>query len=490
MESRVSDGGSPKRKVVKSKIVCTIGPASDSEEVLSKMIEKGMDVARLNFSHGTHESHRRNVDLIRSINDAIAILCDIQGPKIRVGKMKEHVVLKRGQEFTLTSGEVLGDENIASVSYEKLPREVKAGDKIFLNDGIIKLEVKDVRGEGIRCEVIVGGELSSRKGINVPTSALTLSIPTEKDVGDIKFIAGLGVEYVAASFVGSAAEVAKVREILQSEGETKTKIISKIERPIALKNFDDILAASDGIMIARGDLGVEIPPERVPKFQKELIHKCNREGRPVIVATQMLESMTFQSTPTRAEASDAFNAVLDGADAVMLSAETATGKFPVRVVDILNRIVETAENVMPRRDPNYYDSTNETISEILGHAVYAITGEFEDLGIIDKLYILAITKNGHSARMISKYRPPVPIIAATPNKRVLRQLQLQWGVDPILFEVKRGDHHELMVQKAVAESMEKGFFSKDDYVTIVSSSLLVPDKTNVCSIFAVKDIIS
>ncbi|MFQ5975614.1 MAG: pyruvate kinase [Candidatus Hydrothermarchaeales archaeon] len=479
-----------KRKVVKSKIVCTIGPASESEKVLSKMIDAGMDVTRLNFSHGTHEKHLENINLIRKINDNIAILCDIQGPKIRTGTMKENTVLERGQEVTITTSDSIGDKNLIPISYKGLPQDVNPEDLIFINDGLIKLQIKRVEGNEIVCDVIVGGEIRSRKGVNIPSSTLSITIPTEKDRKDLEFIAGLNIEYVAASFVGTAAEVDTVREILGSKGDDSKKIISKIERPIALKNFDEILMASDGIMVARGDLGVEIPPEQVPKVQKELIHKCNSEGRPVIVATQMLESMTYQSTPTRAEASDAFNAVLDGADAVMLSGETATGLYPVQSVELLNRIVETAENVMPRRDPNYYDSSKETISEILGHAVYTITGEFDDLGIIDKLYILAITKNGHSAKMVSKYRPPSPIIAATPNKSVLRQLQLQWGVDPILFEVEKGDHLESMVQKAVLKAMEMGFFFKDDYVAIISSSQLVPDKTNVCSVFAVKDIVS
>ena len=463
-----------KKKLIKSKIVCTLGPASSSREVLSKMVDAGMDCARLNFSHGTHGEHRKEIDLVREVSDMIAIMCDIQGPKLRTGEMEKPVVLRQGERITLTSRDVTGNEKLVSVSYKRLPEEVKKGDKIFLNDGIIMLQVLEVCGEDIECEIIAGGDLSSRKGINVPSSGITMTIPTKKDEKDLRAISKMDVEYVAASFVGSGEDVKCVREILNARGESGIKIISKIERPVAIDNFDAILTASDGIMVARGDLGVEIRPEKVPEVQKELILKCNRESKPVIVATQMLESMIHQPVPTRAETNDVFNAVLDGADAVMLSGETSIGKYPVATVDIMNRIVENAENVMPKKDPDHYDSENQTIAEVLGHAVYTVVNEFRDQEKLDRVFILTITKGGHSARMISKYRPKVPTIAATPDKRVFRQLQLLWGVDTILFDIDARDSTETMIKKALSRAREDGYCVLDDYVITVSSSTFAP----------------
>jgi len=478
-----------KKKVIKSKIVCTMGPASNSREVLSQMVEAGMDCARLNFSHGTHEEHIKTIKLIRGVSDRIAILCDIQGPKIRTGEMEKPVVLRQGERITLTSRDVIGTEQTVSVSYKRLPEEVKKGDKIFLNDGIIMLQVLDVCGKDIDCEIIAGGDLSSRKGINLPSSEITMGIPTKKDEKDLKAISKMGIEYVAASFVGKAEDVARVREILDADGESGIKIISKIERPVAIDNFDSILEVSDGIMVARGDLGVEIAPEKVPEVQKRLISKCNRESKLAIVATQMLESMIHQPVPTRAETNDVFNAIIDGADAVMLSGETSVGKYPVGAVKIMDRIVETAENIMPKKDPDYYDSEHQTIAEVLGHAVYTVVNEFRDQDKLDKVFILTITKGGHSARMISKYRPQVPIIAATPDKRVSRQLQLLWGVDTILFNIDARDSTETMIKKALSRAREEGYCVKDDYVITVSSSSFAPGKTRLLGVFKVSDIL-
>lgn len=481
------------RKVVKSKIVCTMGPASNSRSVLTRMIDAGMDVARINFSHGTHEEHTKTVERIRGIDDEIALMCDIQGPRIRVGKMSDPVILERGNTILLTTEDITGNRERVPISYKRLTQDLRKGDRIFISDGIIMLEVLEVGVHELRCRVLSGGVLSSHKGVNLPKIKLSVSVPTKKDVRDLEFILDLGPEYVAISFVGNKSEVRRVRAILDEKDGSDIKLISKIERHGAIDNFDEILEASDGIMVARGDLGVETSPEKVPQIQKEIIRECNREGKPVIVATQMLESMVFQPVPTRAEANDVFNAVLDGADAVMLSGETSIGKYPVEAVAIMDKIVARAEGTMPRRDPNYYDSKNQTVAEILGHAVYTVAGEFEDQGKTNLLYILTITRRGYSARMISKYRPPVPIIAATPSRSVLRQLRLLWGVEPILFDSGPQDSTDDIIKKAVKKASSEGYFSKDDYVIIVCASRALPavqKKTNILGVFHVGEIIS
>lgn len=481
-----------KSKVVKSKIVCTIGPASSSEKVLKGMVEAGMDVARINFSHGTHEEHARTIERIRSVDDGVAVMCDIQGPRIRVGRMSEPASLERGKTVVITTEDVVGDEGRVPIPYKGLTRDLKKGDRIFIGDGIIMLEVLEVKGREVRCRVLSGGVLTSNKGVNLPRVKLSVSVPTEKDRRDLEFIAGLGPEYVAVSFVGNKGEVKKVRAILDDNGGSEIRLISKIERQAAIESFDGILQVSDGIMVARGDLGVEMSPETVPQLQKEIITRCNREGKPVIVATQMLESMILQPLPTRAEASDVYNAVLDGADAVMLSGETSIGKHPVEAVRIMDRIVTEAERTLPRRDPDYFDSEHQTIAEILGHAIYTVAGEFDDQGKIDRLYILTITREGYSARMISKYRPPVPILAATPSRRVGRELRLLWGVEPILFEGSPTDSTDHIIKKAVEKAFQMRYLSKRDYVAVVCASRAVQSmekKTNLLGLFQVGEIV-
>ncbi|MFX1466700.1 MAG: pyruvate kinase, partial [Promethearchaeota archaeon] len=422
----------------RSKIVATIGPSSESEETLLDMIEAGMDVARLNFSHGSHQDHIERFDLIRSISD-VAIMFDIPGPKVRTGPMekgKESVYLNVGDNFILTARDVLGNEEITSISYKDLPNDVESGDQIFLNDGIIGLRVISVTETDVHCRVESGGILSARKGVNVPEINLTIDNPTEKDIEDIAIAAKLESDYLAVSFVRTPEEILKVREVLQDKG-VDIPLIAKIEHSIGLKNFDAILEVADGIMVARGDLGVEIPPERVPLVQKEIIHKCNRYGKPVITATQMLESMTTNPRPTRAEASDVANAVLDGTDAVMLSGETAVGNYPVESVKTMDRIAKNAEGSMPYRDPDYYDHGHENVAEVIGHVIHTITKE------MDVAAIITVTTGGFTARMISKYRPKKSIIAITQDERVMRQLRLLWGVFPLNKEIQTDDASKL-----------------------------------------------
>jgi pyruvate kinase len=330
-----------------------------------KMIEEGMDVARIKFSYGTHEENSRIAKRVKDSGGEIAVICDIQGPRIRVGRMSENVVFKRGDRVFLTSREIIGDNENIPISYKRLSKDIKKGDKVFINDGLIGLEVLDKAPKELSCRVLSGGLLRSYKGVNIPDLKLSESVPTEKDILDLEFIAALDVEYVAVSFVENKRVIDRVRKVLDNKGRMDIKLISKIERESALKNFEEILDASDGIMVARGDLGVETSPERVPLLQKKIIRQCNRVGKPVIVATQMLESMIFQSIPTRAEANDVFNAVLDGADALMLSGETAIGKYPLKAISIMTRIAASAETNMPKQDPSYYDSKVQTVAESL-----------------------------------------------------------------------------------------------------------------------------
>ncbi|MHA1733552.1 MAG: pyruvate kinase [Promethearchaeota archaeon] len=478
-------------KIIKTKIVCTLGPSSHSPEVLEKMIEAGMDVARLNFSHGTHEDHRKLFNMVYKLSEKhdhqVSIICDIQGPKIRTGVMEEPFMLRAGDTVKVTPKKVVGTPERIQVKYATILDDLHPGDTIFINDGIVKLVVKETLPNDLVCEVEAGGLISDRKGCNIPSGNISIEVPTEKDKDDLAFIAELNPEFVAASFIGSSADVLKVRKCLEDNGNSEVKIISKIERPIALENLDAIIQVSDGIMVARGDLGVEIPPYDVPIAQKNMIRKCNREGIPVIVATQMLESMTTQSRPTRAEANDVFNAVLDGADAVMLSGETSIGKYPVEAVKFMDDIVSTAEKFMPGRDPDYFDSSHQAMVETLGHACFTIVKEFHDLGYTGK--VLAVTDSGYTAKMISKYRPGLPIVALTPNLRAARELNLVWGVRSVYSETIVGKDLEERAVNAIVRAFSMNLISPDDHVIVVSSSMINKDWGIYTGVYDVKKVL-
>ncbi len=475
----------------KTKIVCTLGPASTEEKILHKMITAGMDVARLNFSHGTLDEKRSTFNLLRKIgaDHEIAVMCDIQGPKIRLGRMAQPYELKAGDELEITSEDIDGNGKKVSISYRTIAEDLKVGDFVFINDGIVKLKVTKVLEKSIICKTIAGGVISDRKGVNLPSANLKVEIPTSKDKDALRLIAELKPEYVSASFVSKAADVEAIRRVLRNFGEKDAKIISKIERPLALKNFDEILRVSDGIMVARGDLGVEIPPQDVPVAQKEMIRKCNKEGRPVIVATQMLESMVSQARPTRAEANDVFNAVVDGADAVMLSAETSVGKYPVETIQIMNEIAARAEAFVKTvpHDPHTFDSINETIVETAGHAVQTVAEEFSKMDYEAK--ILCITNSGFTAQMISKFRPNYPILAITPDDRVARQLCLVWGVRPMYLKTIEGVAVEEKVLRTIMKAWEQGYIKETDKVITVSSSTILQNLGTVVGIYQVKDFI-
>ncbi|MCK4286653.1 MAG: pyruvate kinase, partial [Candidatus Lokiarchaeota archaeon] len=451
------------------KIVSTLGPASSSKVMLKKLIDAGVDIFRLNFSHGTHDEKRELVKKIRAVGDDVGILADIQGPKIRVGKFKESNAysLNIGQEVRVFEKEIEGDQEQFSIPLDGFLKSMRIGQVFFVNDGIIKIEVKSKAEDHLIGEVLAGGMISDRKGVNIPTGELKQRVPTEKDIKDLKLIAELDSEFVAISFVSDGSDVLHVKQILENFGNDNIKLISKIERPIALDNFDAILEVSDGIMVARGDLGVEIDPDKVPLMQKAMVYKCNKEGKPVIVATQMLESMINAPIPTRAEANDVFNAVFDGSDAVMLSGETAVGKYPVKAVKSMNQIAKTATENMPRRKPDQYDSDRLTHTQTLGHAIYALAAEMQDLNFRGK--ILVITRGGYGVRMIAKYRPPLPIIAITPSKRTARELNLVWGVQP--FYIENIDFFNMdaeeIIEQSVKNAVEIKILDENEHVIIL-----------------------
>lgn len=405
----------------KTKIVSTIGPSTDSKQKIADIIDAGVDVVRQNFSHVDHEQHGKIYDRIREVSEKTAVMIDTKGPEIRLGEIEEGTILETGHKVEITTEEVEGGEDLISVNYEDFLDYIESGDEVRIDDGKIELQVEKV-GETAECQIVYGGEISSRKAVNVPGKDIGLSAPTEKDVTDIEFAAKKGYDFVSLSFVKQASDVEEVRDILDENG-SEMHIISKIEHAKAVENFDEILEVSDAIMVARGDLGVELPASRLPMLQKEMIEKANRAGKPVITATQMLESMTDNPTATRAEISDVANAVLDGTDAVMLSGETAIGEYPVKTVEFMADVVDEAENTLEDQVHHTVTEASRNTREIICKNVWQASRES------DAKYIIAHTSSGSTARNISKYRPENPVIAFTDSETVERQLQLVWGVE-------------------------------------------------------------
>jgi pyruvate kinase len=439
----------------RAKIVCTIGPACSDERILRGLIDAGMNVARLNFSHGSHDDHRENYERIRRISDKVAIMQDLQGPKIRVGEIKGgKVFLGNGDEIILTTEEGKSEEGKISVTYDNFPKDVHAGDSIFMSDGTIHLEAIESMGTEVRCRVINGGVLASRKGINLPGVNISSPALTEKDREDLKFGMELGVDFVALSFVRRPDEVMEVKRIIR-QSNSMAGVVAKIEKREAIDNFDEILDVSDGIMIARGDLGVEIPTEEVPVIQKRLIKKCLKKGKPVITATQMLESMTHVERPTRAEASDVANAILDGTDAVMLSEETATGRFPIQAVTVMRNIIVEMEK---GAEYPYYlteDMEKNTFNDIDGATDAICLGATDVARKIDASAIAVLSHTGKTARMIIKRRPSIPVLVLTDFLPVVRQMALSWGVETIL--VKRIETTEKIFAISRQKVKEAGY---------------------------------
>ncbi|MDO3408851.1 pyruvate kinase [Saccharibacillus sp. CPCC 101409] len=451
----------------KTKIVCTIGPASESLENTKKLIMAGMNVARMNFSHGDFEEHGNRIKNIRQasqeLGKSVALLLDTKGPEIRTGKIAvEPLDLVEDEYITLTTEEIAGDKNRLSVSYVDLPKDVSVGSTILIDDGLIGLTVTEVEGTEIKCRIVNGGQIKSRKGVNVPGVSISLPGITEKDTNDIVFGIEQGIDFIAASFVRKASDVLEIRELLKKHDAEYIQIISKIENQEGVDNLDEILEVSDGLMVARGDLGVEIPAEEVPLVQKQMIEKCNRAGKPVITATQMLDSMQRNPRPTRAEASDVANAILDGTDAIMLSGETAAGKYPMESVQTMARIAEKAESAMANRDilkkqsEAQQKSVTESISQSVAHAAWNL----------DVKAIVTSTQSGVTARMISKYRPVAPIIAVTTHDQTLRRLALAWGVTPVKGEV--AESTDELFESALQGAKHSGLVKKGDLVVITA----------------------
>ncbi len=416
----------------RTKIVCTIGPASESPEIIAALIRQGMDVARLNFSHGTLEDHDQRFKLIRGASKKsgrrVAILMDTRGPEVRIkGFNASSVELCDGSRFYLTTDEVEGDQSRVSVTYKDLPRDLRTGNRILIDDGMIELEVEELERTEVRTVVVNGGILYPGKSINVPGVRLNLPSLSKEDERDITFALERGVEFIAASFIRHADDVLAIRGLIEKSGNS-AKIIAKIENREGVNNFEGILKVADGVMIARGDLGVEIPAEDVPLVQKSLIKECNRAGKPVITATQMLDSMIRNPRPTRAEASDVANAIFDGTDAVMLSGETAVGAFPEEAVTTMAKIaVRTEEALEYRRKLEHFELASEkTITDAISYATCRAAQELGASAIISS------TQSGHTARMVSKYKPKAPIVAVTPSEKVAAELTLTWGVYPLL----------------------------------------------------------
>lgn len=415
----------------KTKMIFTIGPASDNEEMIRKFIEIGMSAARLNFSHGTHESHKEKIDLIKRVREEMdaptAIILDIKGPKIRTHNfINDGVELEKGQEFSFICGEeILGDNTKCSISYDVLYQDVKPGGTILVDDGLLKFEVLQVIGKEIKCKVKVGGIIKNHKGVNVPNVKIKLPSITEKDIDDIKFGCEMGVDFIAASFIRKASDVLEVKRVLKKYGGENIKVISKIESQEGVNNIDSIIDVTDCVMVARGDMGVEIPIEKVPIIQKMIIRKCNKAGKPVITATQMLDSMIRNSLPTRAEASDICNAIFDGTDAIMLSGESASGSFPKEAAKTMARIAQETEANL---DYSHLDYLNSACLSDYADAISFSTCRTSSA--LNAKAIVAATKSGATASLISKYRPKCPIIAITPYDNVRRQLSLTFGVLP------------------------------------------------------------
>lgn len=460
----------------KTKIICTMGPNTDNREIMKALALNGMDVARFNFSHGDYEEHRARLAVLESVREElnlpIAALLDTKGPEIRTGKLEggKKVMLKAGETYTLTTKEQIGDAKKGYINYAGLPADVAAGNRILIDDGLIELEVTEVKGEEIVCRIINGGELGERKGVNVPNVKIKLPALTEKDKEDILFGIEAGFDFVAASFVRNAEAVLEIRQLLEENG-SSMQIISKIENAEGLENIDAIIEASDGIMVARGDMGVEIPAEQVPHVQKMLIRKCNEACKVVITATQMLDSMIRNPRPTRAEVTDVANAVYDGTDAIMLSGETAMGQYPVEAVRMMSHIAEESEKYLDYGAYQKRRVSEENVKNISNSVCYSSVSTAHNLGA---RVIVAPSISGFTARMLSKWRPSAMIAGLSPSMAAVRQMQLYWGVTP--FHAKRADSTDVLIHSSIELLKEKGIVEKGEIVVATAGVVTYADR--------------
>ena len=466
----------------KTKIICTIGPACDNEETLTAMCRAGMNVARLNFSHGTHEDHLKRIELIRRVREKlnlpIAVMLDTKGPEYRIRTFRDgKVFLQDGADFILTTEETEGDESRVSVSYKGLTEELNPGDTVLINNGLVILRVKEVSGPDVICQVVTGGVLSDRKSMNFPGKVLKQDFLSEQDRSDIIFAAQNDFDFIAASFTRSADDIREIRKILEEYNAPNIRIIAKIENMQGIRNIDGIIDEADGIMVARGDMGVEIPLEEVPILQKVIIRKVYEAGKVAITATQMLDSMMHNPRPTRAEATDVANAIYDGTSAIMLSGETAAGEYPIEAVQTMDRIAICTEQAInyAERYANLAAGTVDSITNAISHACCMTSN---DLGASA---IVTVTKSGYTARMISRYRPQVPIVACTMSQKVYQQLAMSWGVIPCLID--KMDNIDSLFDKAIDIAAIEGIVNPGDKVVLTAGVPLgVSGNTNIMKV--------
>lgn len=472
----------------KTKIICTLGPATEDEAVLRELIRSGMDVARINMSHGTHEEHQKKIDTLkrlrRELDKPVAILLDTKGPEIRTGHFPEKVFLQTGQTFTLTTLPCEGTAEHCFVTFEGLPKDVEIGTRILIDDGLIELKVRHKTENDIECVVVNGGPVSSHKGINVPGIFLSLPFMSERDKADLQFGVEQDVDFVAASFTRNANDINQMKAVLKELGGGHIRIIAKIENKDGVDNIDEILRVADGVMVARGDLGVEIPIAEVPIIQKQIIRKTRNSDKPVITATQMLDSMIKNPRPTRAETTDVANAIYDGTSVIMLSGETAAGAFPVEAVRTMANIAEITE-----QNINYIDRFNKLdiherpdVTSAISHAACTTAHDLSASAII------TVSKSGKTSRMLSKYRPFCPIISGTPSERVWRQTNMSWGVVPVMIEEK--DNTDDLIDHVITVAQEKGLLNNGDLVVLTAGVPLgVSGTTNLMKVHLVGNIL-
>ncbi|WP_207654559.1 pyruvate kinase [Peptostreptococcus russellii] len=472
-------------KFKKTKIVCTMGPATDSDEILGQLVLNGLNVCRFNFSHGSHEEHKIRMDRTKRIreelNEPIAILLDTKGPEIRTGDFEESIILEEGEKFVITMDDCIGNKERCTVSYKGMVDDVKLGDTILIDDGLVALKIVEIKGNDIITVVENSGKVSSKKGVNLPGVVINLPAVTDKDISDIKFGIEQGIDFIAASFVRKAADVIEIRKILEENNASDIQIISKIENQEGVENINSILQVSDGIMVARGDMGVEIPSEEVPIVQKMIIKKCNEVSKPVITATQMMDSMIRNPRPTRAEVADVANAIYDGTDAIMLSGETAAGKYPIEAVKTMNRIaIRTEETLEYKVEAKYAYNRGITVTDAISHATCTTAMDLEAQAII------TCTSSGYTTKMVSKFRPQAPIIAATQSDKVMRKLSLNWGTYPVKSEL--GENTDEVVKASILATREAGFANSGDTVVVTAG---VPvgktGKTNLIKVSVIAD---
>ncbi len=473
----------------KTKIVCTIGPVSESEEMIEQLITAGMNVARLNFSHGDHAEHKKRINTLKKVREKfdtpVAIMLDTKGPEVRLGCFKDgKAELEKGQKFTLTISDILGDNTRCSITYKDLPREVSRGSRILIADGVIELKVLEKNDTDVACEVINGGTLGDRKNVNIPGATSKLPAITEKDIADLIFGIENEVDFIAASFIRKATDVLEIRKVLEQNGGKDIQIIAKIENQEGVDNLEDILRVCDGIMVARGDLGVEIPTEEMPMVQKLLIKRTNEMGKPVITATQMLDSMIRNPRPTRAEVTDVANSIIDGTDAIMLSGETAAGKYPIETVRTMSLIAERTERELDYgKSLHSFSGRKITVATAISHS--SCTTAFE----LQAAAIITPTHSGSTARMVSKFRPKAPIIAATSNKSVMRKLCLSFGVYPV--SVPQSDVTDEIIELSVNAAVTAELVKSGDLVIITAGIPSgVAGTTNLIKVHVVGEILA